>query len=125
MAAKIGSDAAAAPRTLEAADALVNITSSVLGQPSLNYVGAYVAITVDGNNYMWLHKRTSDKSLLTFRMAQSLQDEAAGLLDGKNITYVRKTKTIKVTVDKEMIERNAELFTKIAALIKKSWQGGT
>ena len=57
-------------------------------------------------------------------MAQSLQDEASGLLDGKNITYVRKTKTIKVTVDKEMIERNEELFTKIAALIKKSWQGG-
>lgn len=110
--------------TLDAADALVSITSSVLGQPSLNYVGAYVAITVDGNNYMWLHKRTSDKSLLTFRMAPSLQDEAAGLLDGKNITYVRKTKSIKVTVDKEMIERNAELFTKIAALIKKSWQGG-
>jgi len=110
--------------TLEAADALVNITNDVLGRPSLNYVKAYVAITVDGNNYMWLHKRTSDKSLLTFRMAQSLQDEAAGLLDGKNITYVRKTKTIKVTVDKEMIERNAELFTKIATLIKKSWQGG-
>jgi hypothetical protein len=110
--------------TLEAADALVSITSSVLGQPTLNYVKAYVAITVEGNNYMWLHKRTSNKSLLTFRMAQSLQDEAAGLLDGKNITYVRKTKTIKITVDKEMIQRNAELFTSIAALIKKSWQGG-
>lgn len=110
--------------TLEAADALVNITSNVLGQPSLNYVKAYVAITVDGNNYMWFHKRTSNKSLLTFRMAQLLQDEAAGLLDGKNIAYVRKTKTIKVTVDKEMIERNEDLFKSIAALIKKSWQGG-
>lgn len=110
--------------TLEAADALVNITSSVLGQPSLNYVGAYVAITVDGNNYMWLHKRSSDKSLLTFRMAQSLQDDATALLDAQNITYVRKTKSIKITVDKEMIERNAELFKKIAELTKKSWQGG-
>lgn len=110
--------------TLEAADALVNITSSVLGQPNLNYVGAYVAITVDGNNYMWLHKRSSDKSLLTFRMAQSLQDEATALLDAQNITYVRKTKSIKITVDKDMIERNAELFRKIADLTKKSWQGG-
>lgn len=110
--------------TLDAADALLNITSSVLGQPSLNYLKAYVAITVDGNNYMWFHKRTSNKSILNFRMAQSLQDEAAALLDKKNITYVRKTKTIKITVDKEMIERNEDLFRSIAALIKKSWQGG-
>ena len=57
-------------------------------------------------------------------MAQSLQDEAAALLDKQNITYVRKTKTIKVTVDKEMVERNEDLFRSIAALIKKSWQGG-
>ena len=110
--------------TLEAADALVNITSSVLERPSLNYLKAYVAITVDGNNYMWFHKRTSNKSILNFRMAQSLQDEAAALLDKQNITYVRKTKTIKVTVDKEMVERNEDLFRSIAALIKKSWQGG-
>jgi hypothetical protein len=56
-------------------------------------------------------------------MAQSLQDEAAAVLDGKNIAYVRKTKTIRVTVDKEMIAQNVELFTGIAALVKKSWEG--
>ncbi|MGE9010569.1 hypothetical protein ACO2JO_18445 [Leptospira interrogans] len=110
--------------TLDAADALLNVTSSVLEHPTLNYLKAYVAITVDGNNYMWFHKRTSNKSILNFRMAQSLQDEAAALLDKQNITYVRKTKTIKITVDKEMVERNEDLFRSIAALIKKSWQGG-
>jgi hypothetical protein len=62
--------------------------------------------------------------MLVFRMAQPLQDEATGLLDGRNITYVRKTKTMKITVDREMIERNAELFKSIAALVKKSWEGG-
>jgi hypothetical protein len=40
-------------------------------------------------------------------MTQSLQDEATALLDAQNITYVRKTKSIKITVDKDMIERNA------------------
>ena len=50
--------------TLDAADALLNVTSSVLERPSLNYLKAYVAITVDGNNYMWFHKRTSNKSIL-------------------------------------------------------------
>jgi len=110
--------------TLEAADALVSTTTSVIGQPVLNYVKAYVAITVDGNNYMWLHKRTANKSQLTFRMDPTLQDEAAGLLDARNVTYVRKPKTIKITVDKEMIERSSDLFISMAALTKKSWQGG-
>ena len=110
--------------TLEAADTLLNVTKSVFGEPLLNYVKGYVAITADGYNYMWFHKRTPNKSLLVFRMAQSLQDEATGLLDARNIVYARDTKTIRITVDKDMIERNAELFTSIAALVKKS-RGGS
>jgi hypothetical protein len=108
--------------TLDAADALLNVTRDVFGEPILNYVKAYVAITVGGYNYMWLHKRTLNKSLLSFRMAQSLQDDAAKLLDERNITYVRKTKTIRITVDREMIERNSDLFREIAALVKRSWE---
>jgi len=109
--------------TLEAADALVNVTSSIFGETVLNYLKAYVAITVGGSNYMWLHRRTLPKSLLVFRTGQSFQDEAAGILDAKNIPYVRKTKTIRITIDKEMVETNAELFRSIAAIVKKSWEG--
>jgi hypothetical protein len=110
--------------TLEAAEALMRVTSGVLGQTTLNYLKAYVAITVDGSNYMWLYKRTEDKSLLIFRITQSHQDEAAGILDANNITYVRKPKSIRITVDREMIERKTELFVSLAALVKKSWEGG-
>jgi hypothetical protein len=106
--------------TVEAADALLNTTKTVFGEPVLNYVKAYVAITVDGDNYMWLHRRSSGKSLLVFRMAQHLQDEAATMLDAKNVAYVRKTKTIRIVVDKEMIVDNADLFTSLAVLVKKS-----
>jgi hypothetical protein len=95
----------------------------VFVDPALNYLKGYVAITINGDNYMWLHRRTQNKSLLVFRMAQSLQDEAVGLLDGKNIVYVRKTKTIRFTVDKEMIEQNEDLFSSIATLVKKSREG--
>lgn len=109
--------------TLDAADALLNVTKSVFGEPVLNYLKYYIAITVGGSNYMWLHRRMN-KALLSFRMAQPLQDEAAGLLDARNVTYVRKTKTFKLTVDRELVERNAELFVSIAALVKKSWEGG-
>lgn len=109
--------------TVEAADTLAVVTKGVFGESALNYVKHYIAITVGGYNYMWLHRRTLNKSLLGFRMAQSLQDEATGLLDTKNIPYVRKTKSIRITVDKEMIDRNADLFGRIGSLVKKSWEG--
>lgn len=110
--------------TLEAAESLLNITKSVFTDSVLNYVKYYVAITVAGYNYMWLHKRSQNKSLLGFRMVQSLQDEIASLLDAHNITYVRKPKKFLITVDKEMIEKNHEVFTAIATLVKKSWEVG-
>jgi hypothetical protein len=81
--------------TLDAADALLNVTSSTLREPVLNYLKNYVAITADGNNYMWLHKRTADKSLLISRIDQSLQDEAAAILDAGSVAHVRKTKSVR------------------------------
>jgi hypothetical protein len=110
--------------TLDAAHALLNITSSILDKPVLNYLKNYVAITVDGNNYMWLHKRTLNKSLLVSRIDQSLQDNAAAILDASNIAYVRKPKSVRIVVDREMIKKNEELFKSLAALVKKSWEGG-
>ena len=110
--------------TLDAADSLLNVTGGTFGKATLNYLKSYVAITVGGYNYMWLHKRTLHKSLLGFRMEQTLQGEATSLLDAKNIPYVQKTKSIRITVDKEMIERNGELFTNLALLVKKSWEDG-
>jgi hypothetical protein len=110
--------------TLEAAESLLDVTKAVFSDSVLNYVKHYIAITVNGYNYMWLHKRGQNKSLLGLRMSQSLQDEVAGLLDARNITYVRKPKKFLITVDKEMIEKNGEVFTTIAAFVKKSWEVG-
>ena len=103
-------------------DALVAVTTDVLGKPELRFK-AYVAITVDGSNYMWLHRRTQPKSFLLLRIAQYLQDEAAAILDAQNITYIRKTKTIRLVVDKEMIQNNADAFKNIAVIVKRSWEG--
>jgi hypothetical protein len=50
--------------TLDAADALLNVTKSVFGEPVLNYLKYYVAITVGGSNYMWLHRRSLNKKSL-------------------------------------------------------------
>jgi hypothetical protein len=108
--------------TVETADALLQATSGIFPSPVLNYLKGYVAITVNGHNYMWMHKRSADKSLLIFRMAQSLQDEAAALLEGKSIIFTRRPHTFRFMTDKKMVEKNADLFVSLAKLVKKSWE---
>jgi hypothetical protein len=109
--------------TVETADELVTLTQAIFGEPTLNYLKCYVAVSVGGNNYMWLHKRSANKSLLGFRISQSLQNEAAELLDTNNITYVKKPKLFRITVDRELIQKQSELFRSIAVLVKRTWQG--
>ena len=109
--------------TVEAAEEMNRLVGGVLNQSELNFVKNYVAITVDGSNYMVFRKRSHNKSLLEFRMTTSLQDQTAGLLDARNITYVRKPSKFFITVDKAMIAANSELFIEVAKLVKKSWEG--
>lgn len=109
--------------TLEAADALLALTQPVFGEATLNYLKYYVAVSVGGNNYFWLHKRSSNKSLLGFRISQSLQSEAAELLDAKNIAYVKKPKSIRITVDRDMIAGDPNLVRSLAELVKRTWRG--
>jgi len=108
--------------TLDIVETLLSVTADIFTEPTLHYVKNYIAINVSGNNYLWIHKRSSDKSLLGFRMAQPLQDEVVTLLDGNNISYVRKPKAFRITVDKQMIEKNRDVFRSIAELVKRSWQ---
>jgi hypothetical protein len=108
--------------TIEAAEALQNVTKNTFGESQLNFLKYYIAITVAGNNYMWLHKRGQGKSLLGFRMTQGLQDEAAGLLDAQSITYVRKPKRFLLTVDRDMIDKNAQALGALASLVRQSWE---
>jgi hypothetical protein len=112
--------------TVDAADALLNITKTLFSEPVLNYLKYYIAIIVNGNNYLRLHNRRHNKSLLRFKVKQSLQEEAVKVLDAQNITFLRGAKPSRfgVTVDKEMIEKNATTFVAIADLVKKSWQSG-
>jgi hypothetical protein len=111
--------------TLETAKTLVGVAADVFTEPALHFVKNYIAISVAGNNYLWLRKRSMNKSLLRFNIAETMQDEAIALLDGSNISYVQKSQAFLITVDKQMIEKNRELFRGILGLIKRSWQSGT
>jgi DNA-directed RNA polymerase subunit RPC12/RpoP len=46
-------------------------------------------------------------------------------LDGNNISYVRKPKGFRITVDKPMITKNQEVFRTLAELVKRTWQSGS
>jgi hypothetical protein len=107
--------------TLETAKSLLVVANVVFPEPTLHYVKNYIAINVSGNNYLWLRKRSTDKSLLSFSIAESMQEEAAALLDESNISYVRKPQAFRITVDQQMVEKNQEVFKSIAELIKNSW----
>jgi hypothetical protein len=111
-----------APWTYETAEALLQIVSSVLDKTGLRPVKEYVAVTQDDSNYMLLFKRSQGKSMCLFRMSQSLQDEAGNLLDGKNIPYLAKPKEMQITIDKELVQSNADAFVELARLVKRSWE---
>lgn len=110
--------------TVEAAEALRDAIADDEVRPDLNYLKHYVALTVEGSNYLWLHKRASGKSLLGFRMASSLQDEVAQLLDRESQTYVRKPDGFRLTIDGETVRRKAPFFRDVFSFVKRHWDYG-
>lgn len=107
--------------TLDAAKKLLAVVTSALGAPQLGYVKSYIAVNIGRNKYFWLHKRSGNKSLIGFRIAPHLADDAQQILDDAKIPFTRKPKQILITVDSSTIESNAESFAKIAALVKRTW----
>src|SRR5262245_25536743 len=55
-----------APWTLDAAKALVELVSPVIGTPTPKFTKYYVALTVHGKNFFQLHNRREPKSNLRF-----------------------------------------------------------
>lgn len=108
--------------TIEAAKNLLDIVFTVYGTGSLNYLKNYIAINVNTNNYFWLHRRSANKSLLNFWVGETLLSQATSMLDTAGISYVKKAQTIRITVDKAMIQSNADMFKEIAKLVKQGWQ---
>jgi hypothetical protein len=108
--------------TLDAAMALLEIVRSSCASASLNFVKYYIAIEVNRQNYLWMHKRSGGKSLLTFWVSERLLPQATEALDAVGVPYVQKNQELKITVDQQMIHTNSEVLTRIAALVQKSWE---
>lgn len=108
--------------TAEAADALLAVVGQELSSPKISYVKNYVSISVGRNNYFWLHKRSGNKSLLGFRIAPHLADEAQQLLDNAKISFTRKPKSFLVTTDMVAISANADVYSSLASLVRRTWE---
>ncbi len=70
---------------------------------------------------MWLHKRSSPKSLMNIWFIKVNLGGAKGLLDEANISYVQKDEKLRLTVDAQMIQANVSLLQKVAERAKDSW----
>ncbi len=108
--------------TLDAAKALLEVVRPIYASATLNLVKYYIAIEVNRQNYLWMHKRSGGKSLLTFWVSERLLPQATETLDAAGIPYVQRNQELKITVDQQMIHTNSEVLTKIADLVRKSWE---
>jgi len=108
--------------TLETADYLVELFAGVFDEPILNYFKGYIAITPNGSffNYLWLYKKSQNKSTIVFRLKNELHEKIIALLDQNNISYNNRRKKFLIIVDKKSIEQNKEVFIKIAEIIKEN-----
>jgi len=108
--------------TLDAAKALLEAAQAAFSGASLNFVKNYIGINVNGNNYMWLKKRSNERSLLNLWLTEHQLPEAIALLDEAGVAYTKKNQTLRITTDKAAITSKADTFAKIADLVKKSWK---
>ena len=112
------------PWTTDTAKAFIALVRPVFADPSLNFVKNYIAIVVNGNNYFWFRKRGGDKSLLGFRLSESLLPGATQLLDEIGIPYtVRMNREVRITTDKKTLLAHVDTFITIAQSVKQTWDG--
>jgi hypothetical protein len=110
------------PWTLDSAKALLEAVHTVLQEARLNFVKNYIGIEVNGNNYMWLHRRVNGRSLLNSWFTETNLPAASALLDEAGFAYTKKGQTLRISTDKATITSKAPVLAKIADLVKKSWE---
>jgi hypothetical protein len=57
-----------------------------------------------------------------FRVAPHLYDEAQQLLDAAKISFTPKPEKFQITTDAATINANADLFDKLANLVRRTWE---
>ena len=108
--------------TLETAKTLLSVVTPVFGEAQLNFLKYYISITVDGNIYLWLHKRSGGKSLIGFWFSDDLISEAQKIFDSAGVSYVRKKNNLMVAADQGLIQSKSAVISEAANYTKRSWE---
>lgn len=108
--------------TLEAAKTLQEIIKEQLPAAQLHYVKYYIAISVNGENYIWLHKRSGNKSLIGIWFSDKHLGQASEVLDEAEISYSKKKQTLYFTTDSKTLKDHAPSILKLAEFAKSSWE---
>ena len=110
------------PWTLDAANELLALVGDIFESPTLGYLKYYIAINVSGNNYFAFHKRSTNKSLLGFRISEEYIVEVSKLLEEQSISFTKKRDRIRFIVDKDFIKKHADLLRQIAESVRETWK---
>lgn len=112
--------------TLEAAKTLLEIIKPVFASATLHYVKYYIAIEVDENNYIWLRKRSGNKTEIGFWFSDKHLPQVVQMLDEAEISYKKKSSNNGQMVyfinDSKTLKGHAMLMVKLAEIEKSSWE---
>jgi len=107
--------------TVETAKTLQEIIKEQLPVAPLHYVKYYIAISVNGENYIWLHKRSGNKSLIGIWFSEKYLGQASEVLDEAEISYSKKKQTLYFTTDSKTLKDHEPSILKLAEFSKLSW----
>lgn len=111
-----------APWTVDTAKALLSAVAPIFGDARLNFVKHYIGISVNGKNYIWMHRRSGGKSLVGFWFAEDHLAEAQRTFDTARIPFTKKKDSLMVRADKQLIDSNTKAIQETARLVKRSWE---
>jgi hypothetical protein len=104
--------------TLETSKYLLSILLPIIPKARLNFVKNYISIN-DGSNIYYLDKRTTPKSRIQFVIkSKPVVEKIKEVFDKQNIyvNYRPKYDDFNLTLDKNLIEKNKEIFIEITKL---------
>lgn len=111
------------PWTLENAKLVLAIVQKQFPNAKLNCVKTYITILLDGDSYVWLHKRGNGRSILNCWFNDQFFPEATALLDASGLAYINRSidGQVRLTVDKSIIESKGNIIAKLTELVGRSW----
>jgi len=102
---------------------LLDIIKPIYPSGRLHCVKHYIVIEVDGENRIWMHKRSNPKSRINFWFTESILPKAVELLDTAEISSTTtKNQEILLTMDSKSLKTHEATITELCLMFKASWE---